>query len=156
MKKLCMVAIILSFLAFPFRSIAEFNYNSKEFQSVVSQLDMQGHSKDDLATCSVKQTYYKEVAGMLNEGMSEDEIIQYYVDQYGQAALKEPGTDKNGLLAWSIPFVGLGAGVVIVGFVLKRIKRQKDAPFEHKRTWKSETEKEIAEKAFDEERYKYF
>lgn len=147
---------LLFFMLFPLVGSAQYDYNSQEFQTVISQLDMQGHSKDDLATCSVKQLYYEEVREMLNEGMSEEEIIEYYVDQYGQAALKEPGFDSSGLIAWGMPVVGLGAGIVIVAILLKRIKEKKNTNVVQEMHWESETEKEITTKLFDEERRKKF
>lgn len=141
----------------PATGMAQYDYNSKEFQSIVSQLDMQGHAKDDLSTCSVKQTYYKEVAEMLNEGMSEQEIINYYVEQYGQAALKEPGLDAKGLVAWAVPVLGFVAGIVIItAFWRKKSKGKNHPEFEVKPGWESEQEKALAEKIFDEERRKQF
>lgn len=136
---------------------AEYDYNSKVFQSIVSQLDMQGHADDDFATCSVKQLYYEEVLEMLNDGMTEEEIIQYYVDEYGQAALREPGTDTNGIVAWSMPIVGVIVGIFIVVFWLRKVSK-KDAHTNSVQgfNWESEMEKEIAAKIFDEERRKYF
>lgn len=158
MKKTAAFLIFVCILFIPTVGLAQYDYNSKEFQSIVSQLDMQGHSADDLATCSVKQLYYEEVLNMLNEdGMSEEEIIQYYVDQYGQAALKEPEFGKNGILAWVMPIVGIAAGIVIVGFWLKRVKGEKNTNLSQgNNKWKSETEREITEKIFEEERRKQF
>lgn len=156
-KKILPAILFSCLLLFPATGLAQFDYNSKQFQSVVSKLDMQGHSKDDLSTCSVKQTYYKEVAEMLNDGMSEQEIINYYVDQYGQAALKEPGLNKNGLIAWVMPVAGFAAGVfIVVGFWLKRIKGKNRSEAETEINWESENEKAITGKIFDEERRKQF
>jgi cytochrome c-type biogenesis protein CcmH len=118
---------------------------------------MQGHADDELSSCKVKQIYYEEVVDMLNTGMSEDEILQSYVDEYGQAALRTPATDKSGLVAWGMPFAGLAAGVAIVALWLRRGKskgEKEEAGFSGK--WESETEKEIAEKMFEEERRKHF
>lgn len=137
---------------------AEYDFNSQEFKEVIEQLDMQGHSNDDYATCSVKRMYYDEVLSMLNDGMKPKEILQYYVDEYGQAALKEPSKDKNGLIAWGMPIIGLLAGGAIVFTWLRKIKNGKgeDHPLDKVQVWESETEKEIAEKLFDEERRKHF
>lgn len=155
-KKALFSMLVLSLLV-PTVSLAKYDYNSKVFQSIVSQLDMQGHSKDDLSTCSVKQMYFKEVLKMLNEeGMSEEEIIQYYVEQYGQAALKEPELGKNGIIAWTMPAVGVVIGALIMGYWLKKRKGNEKQQIYKSVRWESEIEKDIAEKIFEEERYKQF
>ncbi len=155
-KKTMLLSFVLFFLFFVPVS-AEYDYNSPEFQSIVSKLYMQGHSDHDIATCSVKQMYYEEVLSMLNEeGMSEDEIIQYYVDEYGQSALKEPEFGKSGILAWLIPFAVIVAGLIMIVFWLKKVKKGKQAEEANGVSWQSDTEKEITEKIFDEERYKRF
>lgn len=154
------IILLLSFylLLNPNLSLAEFDHNSKEFRSVVSQLDMQGHADHELSTCTMKQVYYEEVLEMLNEdGMNEEEIIQSYVDEYGQAALREPATDKSGLIAWGMPVFGLVAGIAIVFIWLKKLKgNTKKENQQNEKMWESETEREIAEKLFDEERRKLF
>lgn len=157
MKKRKILAFILfSFLLFPGTGFSQYDYNSKEFQAIISQLDMQGHAKDDYATCSVKQMYYEEVAEMLNDEMNEEEIIQYYVDQYGQAALLEPALDVNGWIAWGMPAAGLIAGGIIVTQWLKKLKDKNKAELPMQIHWQSQTEKEITEKLFDEERHRHF
>lgn len=156
MRKRFLPLILFLFLL-PNGAIAEYDYNSKEFQEIVSQLDMQGHANDELSTCSVKQMYYEEVAEMLTDGMTVEEVLQFYVDEYGQAALREPATDKSGLIAWGMPIVGLAAGILVISLWLKKIKRR--VPVDSNAEiveWESETEKEIAAKIFEEERRKHF
>ncbi|WP_052948696.1 cytochrome c-type biogenesis protein CcmH [Mesobacillus campisalis] len=157
MRTKVLLAIFILSMVLPGPAFAEFDENSKEFQNVVKQLDMQGHADDELSSCKVKQIYYEEVVEMLNSGMSEEEILQSYVDEYGQAALRTPATDKSGLVAWGMPFAGMSAGVAIVALWLRRGKatgeKEEDMLSEK---WESQTEKEIAEKMFEEERRKQF
>nr|WP_274609517.1 cytochrome c-type biogenesis protein CcmH [Mesobacillus boroniphilus] len=118
---------------------------------------MQGHADHELSTCSVKKIYYDEVVEMLNGGKSEPEIIQSYVDEYGQAALRTPGGGKSGWIAWGMPAAGVGIGSVIVGVWLRKLTVKKaETKLEAKTAWSSEIEKEIAAKTFDEERRKLF
>lgn len=141
----------------PVTAVANNDYNSKEFQSIISQLDMQGHANDELSTCKVKQMYFEEVAEMLNDGMTESEVLQSYVSEYGQAALREPSQDKSGLIAWGMPLVGLGGGSVIVAYWIKKLKgKEKIDEKENQLQWESEIEKEMLERIFDEERRKHF
>ncbi|WP_053360343.1 cytochrome c-type biogenesis protein CcmH [Bacillus sp. FJAT-27251] len=157
MRTKVLLAIFILSMVLPGPAFAGFDENSKEFQNVIKQLDMQGHADDELSSCKVKQIYYEEVVEMLNSGMSEAEILQSYVDEYGQAALRTPATDKSGLVAWGMPFAGLAAGVAIVALWLRRGKARggkEEGMLSAK--WESQTEKEIAEKMFEEERRKHF
>ena len=156
-EKVFLATLIILILLPSLTSANVFTENSAEFQKVIKQLDMQGHSGDELSTCQVKQIYHTEVVEMLNNGMSEKEIIQSYVDEYGQAALRTPATDKKGLIAWGMPFAGLGAGIAFLAFWLKRVKSYSTEGNEDiQGKWASETEKEMLEKTFEEERKKQF
>ncbi len=156
MKKKIFVATFLCFILIPGLTSA-FTYNSKEFKHVITQLDMQGHADHDLSTCSIKKIYYDEVVEMLNGGKSEPEIIQSYVDEYGQAALRTPGGGTSGWIAWGMPAAGFGIGTVIVGVWIRKLTLKKaEVNVEAKAGWDSEIEKEIASKTFDDERRKLF
>jgi cytochrome c-type biogenesis protein CcmH len=150
---------ILLILLIPNLGFAAVNYNSEKFQSLISQLDMQGHADHDLSTCSVKKVYFEEVIESLNEGKTEQEIIQTYIDEYGQSALRMPATDKSGLLAWTMPAVGLLIGAVIVFKWINKLKASGTSAsqeFGSTRNWQSELDKEIFEKTLDEERRKLY
>ena len=151
-----LILLIVIFTSIPEYTLA-YTVNSKEFKEVVKQLDMQGHADHELSTCSVKKVYHEEILEMLNNGNSTDEIIQYYLSEYGQAALREPGSDKSGLVAWGMPIIGSLIGIIIVIYWVKKwkIKSNKDVIYEQPK-WSSEIEFEIVEKTFDEERRKHF
>ena len=156
MKKKIILQTILFLILIPSLTTA-FTYNSKEFKQIISQLDMQGHADHELSTCSVKKIYYDEVVEMLNGGKSENEIIQSYVDEYGQAALRTPGGGTSGWIAWGMPAAGFGIGSVIVGVWLRKLTLKKaETKLSASKVWESEIEKEIASKTFDEERRKLF
>lgn len=153
--RILLVFVLLMII--PTVTLADYDYNSKEFKAVVNELDMQGHANDELSTCSVKQMYYEEVTEMLNEGMTSEEILDYYVAEYGQAALREPASNKSGLIAWGMPVVGVVAGISIVTIWIRRFKKNgKLDDMQPTLEWDSELDKEITEKIFEEERRKHF
>jgi cytochrome c-type biogenesis protein CcmH len=156
MNKKILLTTLLLLILIPGMTTA-FTYNSKEFKQIIGQLDMQGHADHELSTCSVKKIYYDEVVEMLNGGKSEPEIIQSYVDEYGQAALRTPGGGKSGWIAWGMPAAGVTIGSAVVGVWLRKLTVKKaETKREAKTAWNSEIEKEIAAKTFDEERRKLF
>lgn len=150
------ILIDLSFCLNSVSASSKFTYNSKEFQSVINQLDMQGHADHDFSTCTIKKVYYDEVLEALNEGESGKEILKSYVDEYGQAALRTPGADGGGLIAWIMPAVGFLLGAIGVGFGIKKLTnknaRLETLPLEEI----PEIEREIVEQTFEEERRKHF
>lgn len=156
MRKIVFLASLIILVVVPSVATA-FTENSKEFRHIIEQLDMQGHADHDYSTCTIQRVYFDEVLEMLNGGMSEKEILQSYVDEYGQAALRMPSTDKSGWIAWGMPFAGLTAGIAVVGAWLRKVKgKANNDTIIPEVKWESDTEREIAEKIFEEERRKHF
>lgn len=138
------------------RANSEYTYNSKEFQSIISKLDMQGHADHDFSTCTIKRVYYEEVLQALNEGKTEKEILQSYIDEYGQAALRTPATEGSGIIAWIMPAVSFLLGAIGVGYGIKKLTK-KNVPLETELIEEMpEIEREIIEQTFEEERRKHF
>ncbi|MFS1513696.1 cytochrome c-type biogenesis protein CcmH [Chengkuizengella sp. SCS-71B] len=132
-----------------------FDYSSKEFQSIVSMLSMEGHSSDDLATCPVKQTYYNEVAEFLAQGKTKDEILNDYVDQLGEEALAAPIKTGFSLTAWITPFLLLFLATFLVYFLIKKWVSPNQSS-DLNREFIDETENEILLSVIEKERKKYF
>jgi cytochrome c-type biogenesis protein CcmH len=154
-------SIILMDLGFNEKSVkakTKFDYNSKEFKSIINQLDMQGHADHDISTCSIKKVYYEEVLESLNSGQSEKEILQAYVDEYGQAALRTPATEGSGIVAWVTPAISFFLGALIVAFGIKKLTNKSEAAHSISLECNeiTETEREIVEITFEEERRKHF
>ncbi|MSP12949.1 MAG: hypothetical protein EXR62_08325 [Chloroflexi bacterium] len=63
----------------------------------------------------------------LAAGVSDDEIMQYFVIQYGQQVLNEPTAIGFNLLVWVFPLIGMIAGAIIVAVVLRNVARRKPA-----------------------------
>lgn len=51
---------------------------------------------------------------MIDEGQDKDQIINYFVGQYGEKVLAAPSKKGFNLIAWVAPFIviGLGAGII--------------------------------------------
>ena len=54
------------------------------------------------------------VRQQLEEGQSHDQIIQYFVDRYGEAILTEPPKHGLNLLVWLLPLGGLLLGLGVI------------------------------------------
>ena len=60
----------------------------------------------------------------LAAGESPEQVREYFVQKYGQWILLSPPKAGFNLLVWVVPFVGLGAGLVLVAVVLRRWSRR--------------------------------
>lgn len=61
-----------------------------------------------------------KIEAMLGRGMGRAEIIAYFRKQYGEKILSAPTTEGFNLLAWTMPFIALLCGAVLVMVVMGR------------------------------------
>lgn len=66
----------------------------------------------------------------LSRGETREEVIQYFVDQYGEQVLNAPRPQGFNWLAWLLPFLVLGAGGIWVAFILRRLVKDRQAAAE--------------------------
>jgi len=61
-----------------------------------------------------------EIAGMINKGMTRVQILQSFMNKYGEKVLSAPRAEGFNLLAWVIPYVVVGAGVLLILLAVAR------------------------------------
>lgn len=61
----------------------------------------------------------------LERGESQDQIVQYFVERYGEGVLVEPPKSGFRILLWLGPVLALGAGVGLLVWVLRMLLRQR-------------------------------
>lgn len=59
------------------------------------------------------------IAEQVEQGLSDGQIEQFYVDRYGEEVLLDPGFSARSLALWAAPFVFLAVGV---GAVAARLR----------------------------------
>jgi len=59
----------------------------------------------------------------LDAGDSPEQVKAYFVDKYGPWILLSPPRKGFDLLVWILPFVGLGAGIALVAFLVRSWSR---------------------------------
>ena len=76
------------------------------------------------SSAGVTEEMRRQIAEMLAEGKSEDEIIQYFVDRYTEWILYEPPKRGLGLVVWLAPVLGLGLfGLGLFGYLKAAARR---------------------------------
>jgi cytochrome c-type biogenesis protein CcmH/NrfF len=77
-------------------------------------------------TCSKAVEMRAELAKLVADGKSEQQIVDYYIAQYGsEEPLASPIDRGFNRLAWAVPYVAGSAGLVLVGIVAVRWTRRK-------------------------------
>ena len=86
-------------------------------------------NRESLATCicSFATSHRQELATALDAGKTRQEIIEQFVEQYGQVILASPLPEGSNLLAWIAPFAILLFGIVLVRSVLVSWRRNQGA-----------------------------
>lgn len=148
---------MISIVFIPSKSFAEEEYdmNSPLVKSVANRLSMEGHAEHDLSTCATKLRYYEEIVELLNDGYSEEEVIDHYVDMYGEEGLRAPNKSGFSLLAWIIPFIAIVIVALGIYVIMKNKMKSNDASYSTEAPLES-TEEEILSSYIDEERKKYY
>ncbi len=70
-------------------------------------------------SCEVSPAMHADVKSLVEGGYSAQEILDSFVDTYGERALMAPRPQGFNLLGYVAPFVALGAGAIAVVVVLR-------------------------------------
>ncbi|HEU5182739.1 MAG TPA: cytochrome c-type biogenesis protein CcmH [Candidatus Polarisedimenticolia bacterium] len=74
-------------------------------------------------TCGKADQVRADVGTRLRSGQSPAQILQAYVDEYGEQILAAPTTEGFNLVGWLAPFAAVLAGAVLLLVVLRRWSR---------------------------------
>src|SRR5512134_4021361 len=83
-----------------------------------------------LDVCETKacQDWRAQIRDQLAEGWTDQQIIDYFVAQYGERVLAEPQRKGFTSLVWIFPLIAVLLGLGIVYEVLRNWRKQKPAP----------------------------
>jgi cytochrome c-type biogenesis protein CcmH len=83
-----------------------------------------------LDVCETKacQDWRAQIRDQLSAGWTEEQVMGYFVEQYGERVLAEPQRKGFTSLVWFLPLIVVLIGLGIVYEVLKGWKRQKSIP----------------------------
>lgn len=78
--------------------------------------------------CTSRDTMLAIIEQKIAQGQSSEQIVQAFVNQYGEQVLAEPPKRGFNLTAWLFPFVALAIGGVIIYVALKKWLRRGEPP----------------------------
>ena len=113
------MAVAGVFITSPARAETE-PYSEEDYREVVDQLgciqcNMRPLFGCETPTCQDSKALVRQ---KLEEGESPDEILQFFVDRYGDSILLSPPARGLNLLIWVLPAAALLAGAFAIGRVL--------------------------------------
>lgn len=73
----------------------------------------------------IAQRMREEIRRQMRRGRSDDEILTFFADRYGQRVLLNPSSDGIAALVWVVPVVVVALGAVGVGFRFASARRQR-------------------------------
>ena len=99
---------------------------SVDVRRVGARLQCQCGCKDSVATCSMLECHFskpakEKIAQMQSVGMNDDQIIQWFVRQYGAGVYLAPPNAWG----WIIPYASLGLGMVVIYLFVRRYYKPK-------------------------------
>ncbi len=112
-----------------------------------------GTCKNTVADCPMLECHFAKparvrIASLLAQGKSDAEIIEIFVKEYGKQVLAVPPAEGFNLLAWTMPFVAIAAGLMLIWVFIQRFRKPPTAPSavpdETLSRYRDEIEKDLA------------
>ena len=75
-------------------------------------------------SCQVSPAMHRDVMALVEGGYSASEIIDAFVDTYGERVLMAPKKEGFNWAGYIVPFAALGAGAAAVAVVLRGMQRR--------------------------------
>ncbi|HTS65359.1 MAG TPA: cytochrome c-type biogenesis protein CcmH [Candidatus Acidoferrales bacterium] len=99
---------------------------SVDVRRVGARLACQCGCKDSVATCSMLECHFskpakEKIAQMQAVGMSDDQIIQSFIREYGPGIYLAPPN----AFGWIVPYASVAVGLVIVWLFIKKYRKPK-------------------------------
>ncbi|HXG33388.1 MAG TPA: cytochrome c-type biogenesis protein CcmH [Bryobacteraceae bacterium] len=112
-----------------------------------------GTCKNTVADCPMLECHFAKparvrIAALLAQGKSDAEIIEIFVKEHGKQVLAVPPAEGFNLLAWTMPFVAIAAGLMLIWVFIHRFRKPAEAssavPDETLSRYRDEIEKDLA------------
>jgi cytochrome c-type biogenesis protein CcmH len=95
-----------------------------DVRRVGARIACQCGCKDSVATCSMLECHFskpakEKIAQMQAVGMSDDQIIQSFIREYGPGIYLAPPN----AFGWIVPYAAVGLGLVVIWLFVKRYRK---------------------------------
>ncbi|MBI3361496.1 MAG: cytochrome c-type biogenesis protein CcmH [Chloroflexi bacterium] len=101
-----------------------------------------------LDVCETKacQDWRAQIKDQLAQGWTDDQVIEYFVAQYGERVLAEPRRSGFTSFVWLLPVLSVAIGLVVVVQILRGWKTKRPAPVPAQSTLSPDLPPEVRER----------
>ncbi|MEE8121336.1 MAG: cytochrome c-type biogenesis protein [Anaerolineales bacterium] len=85
----------------------------------------------DVCETQACQDWRAQIKDQLKSGWTEDQIIDYFVVQYGERVLAEPQRRGFSAMVWVLPLIAVGLGLIALWYVLRGWRANRSPPEEY-------------------------
>ena len=88
-----------------------------------------GSCKNTIGDCAMLECSYcrpkrEKIAALQAAGQSDQSIVDAIVSEEGRQALAVPPKEGFTLLAWTMPYIAIGFGLMVIWLFVRRLQRQ--------------------------------
>jgi cytochrome c-type biogenesis protein CcmH/NrfF len=99
---------------------------SVDVRRVGARIACQCGCKDSVATCSMLECHFSKpakerIAQMQSVGMSDDQIVQAFIREYGAGIYLAPPN----AFGWIVPYATVGFGLIVIWLFVKKYHKPK-------------------------------
>jgi len=115
--------VLLVFLLLPSNLLSQ--AMTPEVHQIGDRLACQcGNCNNQVSTCPMLNCHSatplrEEIAGMIKQGMNPEQIVKAFVAKYGKVILAAPPAEGFDMMAWTLPFIMLLLGFIVVYRLIK-------------------------------------
>ncbi len=73
--------------------------------------------------CHFSEPARDKILALVNAGSTDQQILDAFVKEYGVQILLKPPAEGFNLVGWLMPFAGVLIGLLIVWYVIRRLRR---------------------------------
>lgn len=146
-----LIAATWSFVAMNFPAQKSLDQRVHEVSEQLKCPVCQGESVAD-SNVSIAQQMRANIRQQLQAGKSEQEVLQYFADRYGDEIVWTPRANGFALFAWLVPLLLLLAGGILIGLTVRDWLPSRK--LEHKTKTSSHIERQDEQVDADLERYR--
>ena len=124
---LLMVALFMSLCGLPAQAVIEtYEFKSPEleerYRRFTQELRCPKCQNQNLSGSNspIAEDLRRELHRLLQEGKTDDEIVQYMVDRYGEFVLYRPRLNTETAMLWLAPAIFLLVGAVVLIVIVRR------------------------------------
>lgn len=124
------VALVLLFVSLPALAQTDGDVTDDDVNRVARQLYCPQCENVTLDVCGTKACidWKQEIRQYMEDGWTDQEIIDYFVAQYGQRVLAEPSDPTISLLLAVVPIAALVVGAIAVVWLMRKGGRAEAPP----------------------------